>query len=82
MTDTHKQVGGQVVQCSSTCPKNSPKSTLLLLLRVAEAKKVKALDLFDRCEMSITIVGVQYLYPRPGYESWSNKTNNKYMEKK
>ena len=28
-------------------------------------------------EMSITTAGVQYLYPRLDYESWSNKTNHK-----
>ena len=40
-------------------------------------EEVKVLDLFDRCEMSITMVGVQYLYPRPDYDSWSNKTDLK-----
>jgi hypothetical protein len=28
-------------------------------------------------KMFITMVGVQYLYPRPDYESWSNKTSYK-----
>jgi hypothetical protein len=50
--------------------KNSPRSTLLLLLRVAQGqKKVKVLVLID-VWMSITIAGVQYLYPRLDYESW------------
>jgi hypothetical protein len=44
---------------------------------VAGAEKVKVLDLFDRCEMFITIAGVQYLYLRLDYESWSNKTGYK-----
>jgi hypothetical protein len=44
---------------------------------VAGAKKVKILDLFDRYEKSITIAGVQYLYPRLDYESWLNKTSYK-----
>jgi hypothetical protein len=58
MMDTHKQAEGQVVRCSPAYPKNSPKSTLLLLLRGGRSRKVKVLDLFDRCEMSITIAGV------------------------
>ena len=33
-------------------------------------------------EMSIIMVWVQYLYPRPDYESWLNKTNYKNMGKK
>jgi hypothetical protein len=41
---------------------------------VVGAEKVKVLDLVDRCGMSITIVGVQYLYPRLDYESWLIKT--------
>ena len=32
--------------------------------------------------MSITITGVQYLYPRLNYESWSNKTGYENLEKK
>jgi hypothetical protein len=43
----------------------------------SEPKKVKVLDLFDRCEMSITIGRVQYLYLRLDYESWSIKTSYK-----
>ena len=32
-------------------------------------------------EMSITIAGVQNLYPRIDYESWSNKTDYKKLGK-
>jgi len=32
-------------------------------------------------EMSITIAGVQYLYPRLDYESWLNKIDHKTLEK-
>ena len=48
----------------------------------SEPEKVKVLDLFDHCEMSIIMVWVQYLYPRPDYESWSNKTSYENLEKK
>ena len=48
----------------------------------SEPKKIKVLNLFDRCEMSITMAWVQNLYPRPDYESWSNKTNYENLEKK
>jgi hypothetical protein len=44
--------------------------------------KSKGLDLFYRCELSITIVGVQYLYPRLDCESWSNKTGCENLEKR
>jgi hypothetical protein len=73
MMDTHKQAGGQVVRCSPACPKN---------LRGGRSRKVKVLDLVDRCEMSITIAGVQYLYLRLDYESWSNKTGYKLGKEK
>jgi hypothetical protein len=76
MTDTYKQDGGQVIWCSPACPKNSSRSTLLLLWG-GRSRKVKVLDLFDLFEMSITIAGVRYLYPRLDYESWSNKTSYK-----
>jgi hypothetical protein len=82
MTDTHKQAEGQVIWSSLACPKNSSKSTLLLLLRSGQSRKVKVLDLVDRCEMSITIAGVQYLYLRLDYESWSNKTGYKLGKEK
>jgi hypothetical protein len=42
-----------------------------------EPKKVKVLYLFDRCEMSIKMARVQYLYPRLDCESWSNKIGYK-----
>ena len=41
MTDTHKQARGQVVRCSPACPKNSSKSTLLLLLRGGRSQNSK-----------------------------------------
>jgi len=44
--------------------------------------KSKDTCLVDRCEMSITIAGVYYLYPRFAYESWSNKTGYENLEKK
>jgi hypothetical protein len=40
--------------------------------RVGVSQKSKDTDL-----MSITIVGIQYLYPRLDYESWSNKIGYK-----
>ena len=43
--------------------KNSLRSTLLLLLRVAEAEKVIDLYLIDW--LIFTIAGVWYLYPEP-----------------
>ena len=43
--------------------KNSPRSTLLLLLRVAGAKKVN--DLYIELIVVFIIAGVWYLYPEP-----------------
>ena len=50
--------------------KNSPRSTLLLLLRVAEAKKVN--DLYIGLIVCFTIDGVWYLYPESKHESYSS----------
>ena len=47
----------------------------------AGAKKVKVLVLID-VWMSTIIAGVQYLYPRLDYESWSNKTGYKTLVNK
>ena len=44
--------------------------------------KSKGTGLCWSLEMSITITGVQYLYPRLNYESWSNKTGYENLEKK
>ena len=44
--------------------------------------KSKGTCLVDRLDMSITIVGIHYLYPRLDYESWSNKTSYENLEKK
>jgi hypothetical protein len=63
-------------------PEDSLKSTILLLLRGGRSQKVKVLDLFDRCEISITIAEVQYLYPMLDYESWLNKTGYKLGKEK
>ena len=51
--------------------KNSPRSTVLLLLKVGvKPKKVIGIDWLD----FFTIVGVQYLYPEPKHESYSSMT--------
>ena len=39
--------------------------------------KSKGIDLCLSLVMFITMAGVQYLYPRSDYESWSNKTGYK-----
>jgi len=44
--------------------------------------KSKGTCLVDQWEMSITIAGVHYLYSGLDYESWSNKTDHKTLEKK
>jgi hypothetical protein len=44
--------------------------------------KSKGTCLVDQWELSITIAGVQYLYSRLDYESWSNKTNHKTWKNK
>ena len=54
---------------SPACPKNSPRSTLLLLLGDGTGpKKVNVLVLID-VWMFTTIAGIQYLYRRLDYES-------------
>jgi hypothetical protein len=64
VTDSHKQAEGQVIRCIPTCPKNSSKSTLLLLLRGSLSRKVKVLIwLIDERYLDTMAWGL-YLYPR------------------
>ena len=53
--------------------KNSPRSTLLLLLRGGRSQK-KVNDLYIGLVVSLTIAGVWYLYPEPKNESYSSTT--------
>ena len=54
--------------------KNSQRSTLLLLLRVAGAEKVN--DLYIGLIVSFTIAEVWHLYPEPTHDSYLNTTHH------
>ena len=55
--------------------KNSPRSTLLLLLRVAGAKKVNNLCI-GLIDCFFTIAGIWYLYLGPAHDSYLSTTRH------
>ena len=82
MTDTHRQTG------DLTKPRAAPLVEELVEIYSTPTPKgwrkpkSKDIGLCWSLEMSIIIVGVQYLYPRLNYESWPNKTSSENLEKK
>ena len=68
---THKQAGGRSVDAALFAEELAEIYSTPTPNAMAKAKKIMLID----CSGPCTITGVQYLYPEPKHESYSNTTH-------
>ena len=76
MTDTHRQTGGRTKPMATLLAEELAEIYSTPTPKGWRKLKGKGIGLYWSLEISITIAGVQYLYPRPDHESWSNMTDH------
>ena len=67
---THKQAGGRLVDAALFAEELAEIYSTPTPNAMVKAEKIVLID----CSCPFTITGVEYLYPEPKYESYSNTT--------